>query len=86
VINTAITQSSPIRGSGDNERQREKLAAVYRKRGYTPERAAHNILRAVEVNRAVAPIAAEAHLMYLLSRAIPPLGRWAAAKLAEAAT
>ncbi|ETW24740.1 SDR family NAD(P)-dependent oxidoreductase [Mycobacterium gastri] len=85
IINTAITQTSPIRGSGDIDQRRTRLASTYAKRGYTAERVAHNILRAVDRNRAVAPIAAEAHAMYGLSRAVPPLARWAAARLAELA-
>ena len=85
VINTAITTASPIRGTGDADARRQRLAATYKKRGYTPERAAHNILRAVGRNRAVAPIAAEAHAMYVLSRVAPPLARWVAARMAEVA-
>jgi len=83
IINTAITQTSPIRGSGDVGERRNRLASTYDKRGYTPKRVAHNILRAVDRNRAVAPIAAEAHVMYVLSRAVPPLARWVATRLAE---
>jgi NAD(P)-dependent dehydrogenase (short-subunit alcohol dehydrogenase family) len=85
VINTAITAASPIRGTADADERRQRLAATYKKRGYTPERAAHNILRAVDRNRAVAPIAAEAHVMYVLSRLAPPLARWAAARIAAVA-
>jgi NAD(P)-dependent dehydrogenase (short-subunit alcohol dehydrogenase family) len=85
IINTAITQTSPIRGAGDVARRRESFAAVYRKRGYTPDRVARNILRAVDRNRAVAPIAAETHIMGALARAFPPLARWVMAKVAEAA-
>lgn len=82
VINTAITQNSAIRGDGDAEQRRNRLTATYHKRGYPPERVARNILRAVDKDRAVAPIAAEAHLMYLLARR-PPVARWTATRLAE---
>lgn len=82
VINTAITQNSAIRGGGDTEQRRNRLTSAYQKRGYPPERVARNILRAVDRNQSVAPIAPEAHLMYLLSRAAPPLARWAATRLA----
>ncbi|MBV8181317.1 MAG: SDR family NAD(P)-dependent oxidoreductase [Mycobacterium sp.] len=85
LINTPITKSTPFRGSGDADARRARVAAMYQKRGYTAERAAPHILRAVDRDRAVAPIAAEAHLMYVLSHAVPPLGRWVAAKMAEAA-
>ena len=85
IINTGITQTSPIRGSGDTEDRRERLASTYAKRGYTAKRVADNILRAVDRNRAVAPIAAEAHIMYVLSRTVPPLARWLATRAAEMA-
>jgi NAD(P)-dependent dehydrogenase (short-subunit alcohol dehydrogenase family) len=85
VINTAITTTSPIRGAGDADARRRRLAATYKRRGYTPERAAKNILRAVGRNRAVAPIAAEAHLMYALSRLTPPLARGLAERMARVA-
>jgi NAD(P)-dependent dehydrogenase (short-subunit alcohol dehydrogenase family) len=83
IINTAITQTSPIRGSGDVGERRMRLASTYAKRGYTAKRVAHNILRAVDRDRAVAPIAAEAHVMYGLSRTAPPVARWLATRLAE---
>ena len=85
IINTGITQTSPIRGSGDTGERRERLASTYAKRGYTAKRVADNILRAVDRNRAVAPIAAEAHIMYVLSRTVPPLARWLAIRAAELA-
>lgn len=85
VINTAITTASPIRGAGDSDARRQRLAATYKKRGYTPERAARNILRALGRNRAVAPIAAEAHVLYVLSRVAPPVARWVSARMAKAA-
>lgn len=38
------------------------------------------IRRAAGRNRAVAPIAPEAHLMYVLTRIAPPLARWFTAR------
>lgn len=84
VINTAITQASPYRGNNGDARK-AKTTATYAKRGYTPERAARNILKAVDRNKAVAPIAAEAHIMYVLSRVAPPAARWLARTLAKVA-
>ncbi|HKV19732.1 MAG TPA: SDR family NAD(P)-dependent oxidoreductase [Mycobacterium sp.] len=83
VINTAITQNSAIRGDGDAEQRRNRLTSTYQKRGYPPERVARNVLRAVDRDRCLAPVAAEAHLSYLLSRTAPPVARWAATRLAE---
>jgi NAD(P)-dependent dehydrogenase (short-subunit alcohol dehydrogenase family) len=85
VINTSITRSTPIRGSGDLEARRARIAALYEKRGYTAERVARNILRAVDRDKAVAPIAAEAHVMYWLSRLAPPAARWLSVRLAAMA-
>ena len=82
LINTEITKTSPIRGAGDPEERRAKLAALYQKRGYTPERVARNILRAVGAGKAVAPVTAEAHLAYWVSRTAPPACRWLAGRLA----
>ncbi|WP_204808466.1 SDR family NAD(P)-dependent oxidoreductase [Mycobacterium riyadhense] len=83
IINTSITQNTPIRGGGDHGERRNRLASAYEKRGYPARRVAHNILRAVDRNRAVAPIAAEAHVMYALSHVTPPLARWLAMRTAE---
>ena len=85
VINTAITHNSPYRG-GDADARKAKTAKTYAKRGYTPERTAVNILKAVDHNRAVAPIAPEAHVMYVLSRIAPPVARWVSAGMAKLAT
>ena len=84
LINTAITATSPIRGDGAGER-RERMQGLYERRGYGPERVARRILRAVERDRAVAPVASEAHVLYAVSRAAPPLGRWVAGRLTELA-
>ncbi|MGW4767060.1 SDR family NAD(P)-dependent oxidoreductase [Nocardia sp. NPDC004278] len=84
VINTPITANSPIRGDGADE-VRKKLGDLYAKRGYTPERVAVNILKAVDRNTGVAPIAAEAHLMYTLARFTPRIAAAVSAKLAAVA-
>lgn len=84
IIDTAITRNSPYRG-GDADARKAKTAKTYAKRGYTPERAAANILKAVDRNRAVAPIAPEAHVMYVLSRIAPPVARWVSASMAKIA-
>lgn len=84
VINTPITANSPIRGDGGDE-VRKKLGDLYAKRGYTPERVAVNILKAVDRNTGVAPIAAEAHLMYALARFTPRIAAAVSAKLAAVA-
>jgi short-subunit dehydrogenase len=84
IINTSITRSSPVRGVSPDERQ-ARLARLYERRGYGPEKVAVHLLRAAERDRAVAPIAPEAHLSYALSRLAPPASRWLAARLAAVA-
>jgi predicted amidohydrolase YtcJ len=51
---------------------------------YGPERVARNILKAVERNRAVAPIAAEAWIAYAIKRVSPRLAGWTARRIAAA--
>jgi NAD(P)-dependent dehydrogenase (short-subunit alcohol dehydrogenase family) len=73
LINTAITRSSPLRGPGAKPAARERMIELYQRRNYGPERVAANILKAVQRNRAVAPIAPEAWVMYYLKRLAPGL-------------
>jgi hypothetical protein len=49
------------------------MVALYQRRNYGPERVAQNVLRAIQRNRAVAPIAPEAWGMYFLKRFAPGL-------------
>jgi NAD(P)-dependent dehydrogenase (short-subunit alcohol dehydrogenase family) len=84
IINTPITTNAAVRGNHAADR-RQNLQDLYAKRGYTAEKVALRILRGVHRNRAVVPIAAEAHAIYLLSRLAPPVARWASVKLANLA-
>jgi NAD(P)-dependent dehydrogenase (short-subunit alcohol dehydrogenase family) len=84
IINTAITRTSPIRGH-DTDARRVRFERLYARRGYGPDRVAKRILAAVGRDRAVAPVAAEAHAMYVLSRIAPPINRWLAGRMAAAA-
>jgi NAD(P)-dependent dehydrogenase (short-subunit alcohol dehydrogenase family) len=73
LINTPITRSGRLRGT--SEARRERIVAVYERRAYGPDRVARRILHAVERNRAVMPVAAEAWAMWWLARFAPPLAR-----------
>ncbi|MFF4156829.1 SDR family oxidoreductase [Streptomyces sp. NPDC001678] len=77
IVNTAITTSAGFAGVPEEEQQRlqEKTARLYGKRNYPPEKVAEAILRAVAEDRAVVPVAPEAHGMRLISRFAPRLGR-----------
>jgi hypothetical protein len=58
------------------------MVAFYERRNYPPERVAENILKAVQRNRAVAPISPEAWFLYYVKRLSPALlrvlNRWLA--------
>ena len=73
IINTPITASSPMRGPDATPEMRAYVVESYRRRNYPPERVADNILRAVQRDRAVAPISPEAWVMYFLKRLSPGL-------------
>ena len=81
LINTAIVKTSPLRGPSDKPEVRQKMVETYRRRNYGPDRVARNILKAVQRNRAVAPISPEAWALYYLKRLFPGLARWLGAKM-----
>lgn len=85
LINTPITRTARARGSLADPAARERAVALYARRGYGPDRVARNILRAVERDRTVVPVAAEAWIAYALKRVSPRLAGWAARRLAAAA-
>jgi NAD(P)-dependent dehydrogenase (short-subunit alcohol dehydrogenase family) len=84
-INTPITRNAPARGALDDPQLRERLVRIYQRRNYGPERVARNILKAVERNRSVAPIASEAWIGYAVKRISPRLWGWIARRTAALA-
>ncbi len=50
--------------------------ALYRRRNYGPERVARSILRAIQRNRAVAPVSPEAWIGCYVKRLFPGFTRW----------
>jgi len=83
IINTPITSSSPLRGPEATPAARAYMIETYRRRNYPPERVAENILRAVQRDRAVAPISPEAWIMYALKRLSPGLVAWVDRRMGE---
>ena len=73
LINTPITRNSRLRGTA--EAQRERVVRLYQRRNYGPDRVAGRILRAVQLDRAVMPVTAEAWGMWWLARFAPSLAR-----------
>jgi NAD(P)-dependent dehydrogenase (short-subunit alcohol dehydrogenase family) len=83
IVNTNITRTSPLRGAADTPETRERMVRMYERRNYGPERVAANILRAVQRNRAVAPITPEAWAMYAMKRLSPALTAWVSRRLGQ---
>lgn len=75
LIDTPITRNARLVGEMNKPERREEMVQGYRRRGYTPERVARNILKAVEKNRLVAPISPEAWALYYMKRFAPWLLR-----------
>ncbi len=73
IIHTPITTTTRFGGKDEAEQQRmrELATRAFALRGYPPERVAEAILRAVLRNRAVVPVAPEAHLLRVLARLSP---------------
>ncbi len=71
IIDTPITRSSRLRGAAAAPGTRERMVRAYGRRGYSPERVARGVLRAVQRNRAVAPVSPEAWVFYALHRLAP---------------
>ena len=80
---TPIVERARLRGVAADPQNRRRSAAFYRRRGDGPERVARNTLRAVQRNRAVAPISLEAWGLYYASRFAPGFLRWVNAQLAR---
>lgn len=76
-VHTGITATARFAGQDPEteQRSRDAATAAYRRRGYTPDRVARKLLRAVEKDLAVAPVTAEAHVGLLASRLTPRLVR-----------
>ena len=71
MINTPLTVTSRMRGAADARGERERLVQLYERRNYSPERVARNLLKAIQRNRAVAPISPESWFIYYLKRLAP---------------
>ncbi len=72
-IATNITRTTRYVGRGEAEQQRlaERITQIYKRRNFTPERVAEEVIEAIAVNRPVAVITPEAKVMRALSRLAP---------------
>ncbi len=85
LINSPITRAAKMVGRDMTPEMREEMVRLYERRGYTPERVARNVLKAIQKNRGVAPIAAEAWLMYYAKRLFPGATAWLSGRARERA-
>lgn len=76
-VDTPIVAATRFAGTDEDTQaaRRRTTAAAYTRRGYTPQRVAARLVRAVERDLPVAPVTAEAHLGLLASRLSPGLVR-----------
>lgn len=73
VIDTPIVEATVMRGPNATDEVREQMKDMYRKRGYSAERVADNLLVAVGRGRVTAPISPESWFAYILRRLSPAL-------------
>jgi NAD(P)-dependent dehydrogenase (short-subunit alcohol dehydrogenase family) len=83
-IDTPITRSTRAFGRSDDPELRERLVRFYQRRGYGPEKVADRILKAVQRERIIAPVAPEAWIGFGLTRFAPRATAFIARKTAEA--
>jgi NAD(P)-dependent dehydrogenase (short-subunit alcohol dehydrogenase family) len=83
IIDTPIADNMRYRGAMPAEEAREQGREAMRRRNYSPERVARNVLKAIARNRAVAPISLEAWIGYYLKRLFPRFTLWLLATLTE---
>lgn len=77
LVSTNIASTTRFVGHGATEERaaRQRATRLYRRRNFTAEKAAREILRAVQRNTAIAPITVEAKAGLLASRLTPGLLR-----------
>lgn len=78
IVHTNITSVTEIAGTDDEEGNRKRIDAFYAKRGFTPDKVARDIVKAVLANKAVVPVTPEAKFGYRSYRFFPWASRIAA--------
>ncbi len=84
-VNTPLVESARMRGKAAEALARQEIVDFIERRQHTPERVAETILRAIQRNRAIAPVFPEAWLGYYMKRFTPRLLAWALRKGSERA-
>lgn len=78
IVHTNITATADFAGSDDEVGQRTKFDSFYAKRGFTPDKVARDIVKAILANKAVVPVTPEAKFGYRSYRFFPWASRIAA--------
>ncbi|MET7767486.1 SDR family oxidoreductase [Nocardia sp. NPDC005366] len=83
VVHTNIVSTTTFSGvsAEEEKRKRDRYDDLYRKRRYTPDKVAEQIVRAVECDRSIVPITPEARLQLQFSRFVPAAVRFVAARV-----
>ncbi|GAC58268.1 putative oxidoreductase [Gordonia hirsuta DSM 44140 = NBRC 16056] len=84
IVHTNITSTTEIVGLEDADGNRKRIDDFYARRGFTPDKVAKDIVKAILANKAVVPVTPEAKFGYLSYRLFPWGSRLAArVKLAK---
>ncbi|MFC0314796.1 SDR family oxidoreductase [Gordonia phosphorivorans] len=78
IVHTNITSTTEIAGTDDEEGNRKRIDDFYAKRGFTPDKVARDIVKAILANKAVVPVTPEAKFGYRSYRFFPWASRIAA--------
>lgn len=71
IVHTNITSNTEFAGAADQDATREKVDGFYKKRNFTPDRVAADIVAAIRKNKAVVPVTPEAEFGYRVYRFFP---------------
>ena len=82
-VDTSIIESMRMRGEAAQALAVPEITDFVARRKHTPERVAQQILRAIQRNRAIAPVFPEAWLGYYMKRFTPRLLAWGLRKGSE---
>lgn len=73
IIRTNIISKTRMRTKGDAAATQKRVASIYDRRNFPPERVANAIVSAIRNDHAVVPVAPEAWGLYALKRLVPSL-------------
>lgn len=78
IVHTNITSTTEIAGTEDEAGNRRRIDDFYARRGFTPDKVARDIVKAILSNKAVVPVTPEAKFGYRSYRFFPWASRIAA--------